>query len=1044
MVLRNLNVKAFGVLDSQEVTGLSPAINLFIGRNESGKTTLMRFIEFVLFGFPRRFAGNRYDPPGNEHQSGSLDVILSDGALVSIQRNLNECRIRDAAGTVQAAEPSALYFRGIDREAFERIYCVELEELKRGDLLDPARTASWLFSAGAGLGGVSLAEVLKGIDAEIAKVTAPRSRTAELDRVIQGLKENQRTIRELRSEEGRYTHLVARRQEIKDEIDKLEDDMARAGMRLKDLETLSRAREPVLALQTAEGWLKETEDVADFPRDGFDAWKRLRSEIVELETELEDASANAKARSTEIESLKVPEDVLAQEPEINALAREREKYAEACSSLIELERVLNEERRNLERCLAELGPLWDQELVGAVDTSMPFRSKMRDLAESLAQAESAIAGPLSRLQAAADRKEEIEREIQRTKSEGEPHETDGATLDQVRVKRDALDELQRERMEVQTLHENLRAKEQIAQVGSATKTSGQGWLLVALGALLLGIAVVTWRDLPDVARLGTLIVAVALLGIGVWALAIARRPSGGSASADDHQEEWNRLRAEIKRREIRIDELRESLDLSSPMSLVEVERLQRALREQEDAAKKRSEYLARRAALERDLDAAQSKAQSARKEIVEAENLRDEVKAQWDDALVAAKFPPCAPDLFEGFLNRVDLARRAIEAITAAETRLVTNRTYVFNIQERIASSAKEAGIRVDSSAPSGIDTLVQALEDARRQDAAKAKLVASLSELMSQVVALEERVKSRKESLAQLYASAGCADEREFNLALGKFARRCEAQDQWQQAMNTLLALVGGEAGVERVRAGVEGLDDVSLNAEVMELKAGVEDYQASYRTTLQEQSHIARSIEQLAHDTRLSAALQQKKVLEAEKEQWVKRWSELVLCRELIRTAKSKYEQERQPKLLRIASEVIGDVTEGRYGVVGKMEGGIELEDRSTTGSKSHEIWSSGLADQVYLALRLAEAQLESSHEPLPVLLDDVLVRSDPERQIGIARALVRFAHTGQVLLFTCQPSMLEVIQKAAHELDVPELPLSVFEVQNGKVDQAIAQAG
>ncbi|KAA0237591.1 MAG: hypothetical protein EDM74_09050, partial [Armatimonadetes bacterium] len=142
MVLRNLNVRAFGVLENQEVKGLSPAINLFIGRNESGKTTLMRFIEFILFGFPRRFGGNRYDPPGSEHQSGSLEVLLREGSLVSIQRNLNECRIRDAAGIVQAAEPSALYFRGIDRDAFERIYCVELEELKRGDLLDPARTAS--------------------------------------------------------------------------------------------------------------------------------------------------------------------------------------------------------------------------------------------------------------------------------------------------------------------------------------------------------------------------------------------------------------------------------------------------------------------------------------------------------------------------------------------------------------------------------------------------------------------------------------------------------------------------------------------------------------------------------------------------------------------------------------------------------------------------------------------------------------------------------------------------------------------------------------
>ncbi|MCC6351171.1 MAG: AAA family ATPase [Fimbriimonadaceae bacterium] len=1044
MVLRNLNVRAFGVLENQEVKGLSPAINLFIGRNESGKTTLMRFIEFILFGFPRRFGGNRYDPPGSEHQSGSLEVLLREGSLVSIQRNLNECRIRDAAGIVQVAEPSALYFRGIDRDAFERIYCVELEELKRGDLLDPARTASWLFSAGAGLGGVSLADVLKGLDAEIAKITAPRSRTAELDRVIQGIKDNQRQIRELRSEEGHYTQLVARRQQLRAEVQKLEDDMARAGVRQKDLETLSRAREPVLALQRAEKWLAETEDVADFPRDGYETAKRLRAEIVDLETELSDASANAKARSIEIESLEVSESVLEQEPEINALAREREKYAEACSSLIDLERTLEEERRSLDRGLAELGPEWHSDTVGRVDISMPFRSNMRVLAEKLAQSESAISGPRHRLQAAGERQEEVRREIERVRSEGETQAGEGATLDQVFEKRDQLDELQRERMEVQTLRESLRAKEQLAHSRTGGWTTPQGWLSLVLGALLLGVALVTWVDLPAVARTGTLLVAAALAGIGVWALVAGRRESADPASTADQTEEASRLREEVKSRESRIDQLRESLGLSSPLSSVEVERLQRVLREQEEAAKKRNEHVARLAALGRDLDSATERSAVAEKELEESERLRDEVRAEWNDALASAKFPPCAPELFEGFLNRVDLARRAIEGIAAAERKLSANRDYISNIQQTIALAANKAGIRVDSRAPSGIDTLVQALEGARRQDAERAQLVASLNELTSQVTGLTERVNSRKESLAKLFARAGCADAQEFDLAFGKFAKRCEALDLAQQAKNTLLALVGGEAAVQRVRTGVEGLDEVSLNTELRELSERIEAYKTSFRNAYEEQSLITRSIDQLAHDTRLSAALQQKKTLEAEKGQWAMRWSELVLCRELIRTAKSKYEQERQPKLLQIASEVIADVTEGRYGVVGKMEGGIELEDRTTTGSKGHEIWSSGLADQVYLALRLAEAQSESAQEPLPVLLDDVLVRSDPDRQVGIARALVRFAQAGQVLLFTCQPSMLNVIQKAVLELNASELPLSVFEVQNGQVAQAVPKAG
>ena len=44
----------------------------------------------------------------------------------------------------------------------------------------------------------------------------------------------------------------------------------------------------------------------------------------------------------------------------------------------------------------------------------------------------------------------------------------------------------------------------------------------------------------------------------------------------------------------------------------------------------------------------------------------------------------------------------------------------------------------------------------------------------------------------------------------------------------------------------------------------------------------------------------------------------------------------------------------------------------------------WSSGLADQVYLALRLALAKVFSYQvDALPIILDDILVRFDENRQ-------------------------------------------------------------
>ena len=65
----------------------------------------------------------------------------------------------------------------------------------------------------------------------------------------------------------------------------------------------------------------------------------------------------------------------------------------------------------------------------------------------------------------------------------------------------------------------------------------------------------------------------------------------------------------------------------------------------------------------------------------------------------------------------------------------------------------------------------------------------------------------------------------------------------------------------------------------------------------------------------------------------------------------------------------------------------------------------WSSGLGDQVYLSVKMAVAK-EMGTERLPMILDDVLVRFDPERKASACKAIREFADGQQVFLFSCVP--------------------------------------
>ena len=71
-----------------------------------------------------------------------------------------------------------------------------------------------------------------------------------------------------------------------------------------------------------------------------------------------------------------------------------------------------------------------------------------------------------------------------------------------------------------------------------------------------------------------------------------------------------------------------------------------------------------------------------------------------------------------------------------------------------------------------------------------------------------------------------------------------------------------------------------------------------------------------------------------------------------------------------------------------------------------------------------------------PLPVILDDVLVRFDPRRRLRAAKMVLHFAAERQVLLFSCHPDLVELIRVARREAPLEEVPAAVYEIADGVI--------
>jgi uncharacterized protein YhaN len=74
-----------------------------------------------------------------------------------------------------------------------------------------------------------------------------------------------------------------------------------------------------------------------------------------------------------------------------------------------------------------------------------------------------------------------------------------------------------------------------------------------------------------------------------------------------------------------------------------------------------------------------------------------------------------------------------------------------------------------------------------------------------------------------------------------------------------------------------------------------------------------------------------------------------------------------------------------------------------------------SDGTCDQLYLALRLAslEAWLDH-HEPLPFIVDDVLLTFDDERAAAALGVLADLSARTQVIFFTHHQHLIEIAQQ------------------------------
>ena len=144
------------------------------------------------------------------------------------------------------------------------------------------------------------------------------------------------------------------------------------------------------------------------------------------------------------------------------------------------------------------------------------------------------------------------------------------------------------------------------------------------------------------------------------------------------------------------------------------------------------------------------------------------------------------------------------------------------------------------------------------------------------------------------------------------------------------------------------------------------------------------------------------------------VDRWAPLVLAQALMKHSIKTFEREHQPAMLAEVERLLRRMTLDRYtGIERKLDehGTLLVVDQAGRRKEPHQL-STGTRDQLYLAIRLAYIHHYCQDaEPLPIVMDDVLVNFDAQRAKQTLRVLAEVADRTQIIFMTCHQHVMEL---------------------------------
>ncbi|MBY6271252.1 MAG: hypothetical protein CW346_03460 [Bacillaceae bacterium] len=965
MRLKEIRIYGYGKFEDYALTNIRP-FQVIYGENEAGKSTILSFIQSVLFGFPpvRQTNECRYEPKTGAKYGGALVLEVPGKGEVRIERirgkSQGDVTVLFEDGTRGGEEALAELLSGIDKPLFQSVYFFNIHHLENMHKISGDDLGRFLFSTGA-VGSDRILEAEKFLEREAEKWFKPSGKKPLINERIIDLQGTEEKLKEAKGFVQSYQTLCRRREETGEKIRRLRDEM----MKIEEERLKKKEWNSFVPLLRERKELKENlREIGEvpFPEDGLSRLERLEVRLKAAEGQAERLRERMDRVRSELEGTEPDPFFLEHEAQIVYVYESLPVYRQLAERERELKFQLDGLDREEEGLLEGLHlpkdfPVsrWqiDLALKKRVETYTQRRhflqmkkreleQKREDLADKRDEKRLLI-DRLKQRQLPADRK----RELERWAGEETPF-------------------LEREYRWTEEQLNRLKNKKRTRIFQLAAVLS-----LSALAALLFA-GKNPWYS--AFAILPALILLLLALPEGKRDLSERRR--------------WEKRKAEL---EARLG----------------------GFRGNEERILQAKEALEREKELEQQIQREEIRLEQLENQLLETEESllqwKREMEENWQEgkAIMKALY---LPEHLAGHLTEAFRTVERLKEIRAQKDRFADE---LGEVRGRLEQMEAELKTLAEKGSPlfyrDYVGTAVslrQALNrelEKRREYAEKRRKLAELAEQLEDLA--KEKEAAEKERTA-LFREAGTEGKEDF-IRRGKLA---ETRKKWEERLKDI------ESRLEPLKAAedLERIHDIPYYSEAF--FAGLEEKRDGLKRELEQLEkeraaldHQIGVIENGGTFHERLAEFHQKKYLLRED---VKKWAVYRVAADLLQAAMKRFKEENLPEVLRAASRNFSILTGGKYTQI--FPDGDQLAVLRADGIPffPHEL-SQATKEQLFIAIRFAVSDWNRSRR-IPLFIDDSFVHFDENRLNHLMGLLREMEKRHQILFFTCHKHLLSFFEK------------------------------